>query len=144
MKALFLILCLPSVLWAQHADSTDEYVIKKEYQRERVEDFYKRFNDIERADNERRQGEDEMRAARKRQLTEYERDRAEFVKQRKLKPQEDNLAWENETKQRAAEYERDRREFVVKQRELRNTLRREGQIPEEDEYDLYFEEGEGD
>jgi len=134
------IFLLSTPLLAQDLDATDEYQIKKLYQRERVNDFYSRYSQLEATESERRNGEGLMRAERKQLWQASERARTEYVKERKLKPVEDPLMWEKESRERAQQAERDRREYVAKRNELNKWLKREGEIPEEDEFDLYLDE----
>jgi hypothetical protein len=124
---------------AYDSETEANFHVDYEYQKERVEDFYRRFVDIENMDKERRRGESEKRKERQQIAKDYEASRREFVKQRKAAPIEDPTAWEAEVKARKAEYEQSRRNYVMKRNQTLQQLRKFGRVPEEDEYDLYLE-----
>lgn len=128
---------IPAV--AYDSETEANFHVDYEYQKERVEDFYRRFIDIENMDKERRLGEDEKRKERQQISKEYEAARREFVKERKAAPVEDPTAWEAETKARHAQYEQSRRNYITKRNQALQQLRKFGRIPEEDEYDLYLD-----
>jgi DNA repair exonuclease SbcCD nuclease subunit len=124
---------------AYDSDTEANFHVDYEYQKERVEDFYRRFVEIENMDKERRRGEDEKRKERQQYIKEYEAARREFVKERKAAPVEDPTAWEAEVKARKAQYEQSRRNYVTKRNQALQQLRKFGRVPEEDEFDLYLD-----
>lgn len=138
-KILVLACLMANQAMAIDSDPTDEFEIKKNYQKERIEDFYQRFNMLEKLDVERRRGENEKRVERKKIAEEYERDRLEHVKLRKEKPIEDPTAFEREIKERQRQHELSRQHFVKSRDEMLRVLKRTGDVPEEDEYDIDLE-----
>ncbi len=119
---------------------TDEFTIKREYRQERVRDFYNRLDDKDQQDLERRKGEDEKRADRHRTATEDEKARQAFVQARKEKPKEDPSAFERELKERQRLFEISRAEFVKARDQMNKVMKHSGDVPEEDEYELYLDE----
>jgi flagellar biosynthesis GTPase FlhF len=116
--------------------ASDEFEIKKEYNRSRVDDFYRRFVEMDRKDAERRQGEQAMRDQRKVKAKAYEEARREYVKNRKAKPKVSSQAWEAEIKERQRIQEQKRKDYVQRRKDLERMMKSLGRIPEEDEYDL--------
>lgn len=125
--------------WALDQDADGEFEIKKQYEMEKIEDFYTRLNELDRMDAERRSGESEMRKERLETIKASEAARQEFVKARRARPVEDSAEWENEVKARAREYELARKAFVKKRDDMNRALKGVGRIPEADEYDINTE-----
>lgn len=119
--------------------ANEEFEIKKQYNRSRVDDFYRRFVELDRKDAERRRGEQDMRNERKNKAKAQEEARREYVKNKRAKPQVSPTAWGAEIKERQLAYERHRKDYVQRRKELERMMKTLGQIPEEDEYDLYQE-----
>jgi len=130
-----LVVCMPGANANENA--AEEFEIIKQYQKERVQDFYSRFIFLDRLEAERRRGEEEIRRERKQVAEEAEAARKAFVLQRKSIPPQDPAAWEREVKARQQEHEKARAEYVRRRNEMRSALRRSPQINEIDEYDLY-------
>lgn len=136
ITSFFFILFAANSIWAEDSLSAQEFEVKQRYNEERIQDFYLRLNQIERADAERRRGEDDKRKERRMIEREYEKSRREYVLQRKEKPPEDSSAYDLELKNLMRERELARQKFVNNRDQMLKILRRAGDVPEEDEYDL--------
>ncbi len=125
---------------AETNTNNDEFLIKRQYMQNRVNDFYKRQDDLDKADLKRESASDEMRVERKKILTQHEDARKEFIKQKRAKPPEDPTAFEAELKARAAQREKVRQDFVKHRAELERESRNFDTIPPEEELGLSPEE----
>ncbi|OFZ16934.1 MAG: hypothetical protein A2Z20_09525 [Bdellovibrionales bacterium RBG_16_40_8] len=121
-------------------DNIGEY---KRYLRNRIEDFYKRINDIDRQNTARERGENETRKERKKLAEEAERYRKEYILSKRHDLPVDPMNWIRELKERQAVYEKSRQEFVKKRNEIK--MATQGlSLPESEEYDIMTSEEESE
>lgn len=126
-----------------HAESnkaSEEFVIKRKYMHDRVDNFYERLDELDKYDNARNSAAGEKHDERKKQFDNYEKAREQYVKDRKAKPPEDPAAFEKELKARAEQREKDRLEFVKHRDELERESRGFDSIPQDEEYGVSIED----
>jgi hypothetical protein len=125
---------------ADDNSTSSEFTIRAQYMHSRVEDFYTRLNEQDRAEEQRERDGQQMAEQRKKRAEAYEHAREEFVKNRKPPPPPDDSRYEAELKERARLREKQREEFVRRRDEFRREEAKFDTIPEEDEVgidDLY-------
>lgn len=115
---------------------SEEFLIKKEYQKARVEDFYTRLIELDREEAQRNRAALEMRKTRKQLADDYEQSRRNFVKNRTSKPPLDPSAWERELKKQELEHQKAREAYVRQRNELRRFMSGLESIPEDEEFDI--------
>jgi uncharacterized protein YktB (UPF0637 family) len=137
---LFLTLLIVSFATPKsHADSNstaDEFQIKRDFMRRRVNDFYNRLDDLDKQDQAREAAANEKHKERVERAQQDEKARLEFVKQRKQKPAEDPTTWQKELVERAKEREKNRIEFVKRREEYNRESRSFDSIPPDEELGL--------
>jgi isoleucyl-tRNA synthetase len=129
------ILLCPFVASAQN-DAEQSFEIQKQYRKLRFEDFYTNLEKLEQNEAERQQGASQAKQERKKINDEYERSRAEYVRNRRAKTELDATAWENETKAQRLAHEKARADYVLRRNRMNKEVHSVGEIPETDEYDI--------
>jgi hypothetical protein len=129
-----------SVALADDNSTAQEFQIKQEYMNDRVNDFYRRLDELDRQDQARESSAGEMKKYRSELKTEHEKARAEYVKQRQAKPKEDPAAWEKEIAERKRVYDLTRKEFVRRRDIFNKENKSFDSIPPEEELGIEPEE----